>query len=138
MNLYGWMVLLAYACLKEIKIDKFCLATNYEPLRLYFLLSSYQCQNVKCLLLAIVFCFAVIISCVYFVRRGLHISWYNLLSKPIVYVQYNIIKLNLPLQCTLQFFCYVKWAWYFLNTSATASAIIQNKYISIFLFFQLK
>ena len=26
-------------------------------------------------------------SCVCFVRRGLHISWYNLLSNPIVYVQ---------------------------------------------------
>jgi hypothetical protein len=60
---------------------------------LYFLLSSYQCQHSKCLLL--VFCFAVINSCVYFVRRGFHISWYNLLSNPIVYVQYNIIKLKL-------------------------------------------
>ena len=45
---------------------------------LYFLFSSYQCQNVKCLLF--VFCFTVINSCVYFVRRELHISWYNLLS----------------------------------------------------------
>jgi hypothetical protein len=37
--------------------------------------------------LLLVFCFVVINSCVYFVRRGLHISWYNLLSNPIVCVQ---------------------------------------------------
>jgi hypothetical protein len=51
---------------------------------LYILLIFLSVSNFKCLLL--VFCFAVIISFVYFVRRGLHISWYNLLSNPIVYV----------------------------------------------------
>ena len=80
-------------CLSERDQDRYILSCNelrtiyYQPLRLYFLLSSYQSQNLKCLLLAIVFCFAVIISCAYFVRRGLHIRWYSLLSKPIVYVQ---------------------------------------------------
>jgi hypothetical protein len=39
-------------------------------------------------------CFAVINSCVYFVRRGLHISWYNLLSNPILLFMYNKILLN--------------------------------------------
>jgi len=39
------------------------------------------------LVIATIFCFAVINSFVYFVRRGLHISWYSLLSNPIVYVQ---------------------------------------------------
>jgi hypothetical protein len=63
-------------CLSERDQDRYILSCNelrtiyYQPLRLYLLLSSYQCQNLKCLLLAIVFCFAVIISCAYFVRRG--------------------------------------------------------------------
>ena len=78
------------------------LYTNLEDFRaksaiffyLFFLLSSYQCQSFKCLLL--VFFFAVIISCVYFVRRGLHISWYNLLcNTSIVYVQKILLRLTL-------------------------------------------
>jgi hypothetical protein len=55
------------------------------------LLSSYQCQNLN--VYCMWFCF-VIITCVYFVRRGVHISQHRLLSNPIGYVQYNIIKLN--------------------------------------------
>jgi hypothetical protein len=67
------------------KVRTFINRAKSAMFHLYFLLSSYQCQNSKCLLL--VFCFAVINPCVYFVRRGLHISWYNFLSNPIVYVQ---------------------------------------------------
>jgi len=52
---------------------------------LNFLLSSYQCQNLN------VYCrwgfLFVIITYVYVVRRGLHISWYRLLFNPISYVQ---------------------------------------------------
>ena len=57
--------------------------------------TTNQYQNCKCLLL--VFCFADIISCVHFARRELHkvgIFKLFLLSNPIVYIQYNIIKLN--------------------------------------------
>jgi hypothetical protein len=44
--------------------------------------SSVKILNVYCL------CFVLLsLIHVYFVRRGLHISWYILLSNPIVYVQ---------------------------------------------------